>query len=53
MKNESNDSACIYAEVKYCGKKFELFYPTEDISLTNKSRWEKVLVRKMTEWKIE
>lgn len=50
--NKENEP-CIYLKTKHCGKKFELFYYDENLLLTKKAQWEKVVLRKMNEWNIE
>lgn len=48
-----NDKPCIYLKTKHCGKKFELFYVEENLLLTKKSGFEKLVSEQMNEWKIE
>jgi hypothetical protein len=45
--------ACIYRELKHCGKKFEFFYDEEKLLLTNKSVFEILITRKMNEMRID
>jgi|688.fasta_scaffold546932_2 hypothetical protein len=53
MIEDGENAPCIYLKTKQCGKKFELFYYEENLSLTNKAQWEKVVLRKMNEWNVE
>jgi hypothetical protein len=46
-------SPCIYSDLKHCGKKFDLFYYDENLSLTKRSEWEKLVLQQMNEWGIE
>jgi len=44
---------CIYSDLKHCGKKFELFYYDENLSLTKRNGWEKLVLQQMNELGIE
>ena len=53
MKFHNENKPCIYAELKQCGKKFDFYDYSENLSLTKKSRFEILVSRKLTEERID
>lgn len=49
MKIIESKNPCIYREIKHCGKNLEFFDYSENLSLTKKMEWEKLVIHKLDE----
>lgn len=53
MRIDNQKKPCIYREIKHCGKNLEFFDYSENLSLTKKMEWERLVIHKLDELGID